>query len=75
MHLRDEIGRLLLYHELYVALQSKTTTFPIFAASSSPVVVSKTSDEKVVDVRIQLMIAMGFPQQWCKRALESRQDV
>ncbi|RHZ27647.1 hypothetical protein DYB37_006851, partial [Aphanomyces astaci] len=72
----DELGRLLVYHKSYVALQSIATNFPTLATSSPPVVASKTSDEKVLDVRIQSMIAMGFPEQWCKRALdESGQDV
>ncbi|KAF0737974.1 hypothetical protein Ae201684_005970 [Aphanomyces euteiches] len=62
----EELGRLLRYHEAF------QTQLP--AAAKAPAV--KTSDEKVLDVRIQSMITMGFPESWCRRALdETSQDV
>ncbi|KAF0696843.1 Aste57867_12423 [Aphanomyces stellatus] len=62
----EELGRLLRYHETYLAHE----------IVAQPPPTNKTSDEKVLDVRIQSMITMGFPESWCRRALdESGQDV
>ncbi|RHY35526.1 hypothetical protein DYB32_000020 [Aphanomyces invadans] len=65
----EELGRLLRFHESFLAQQQTVEASP-------SVPVDKTSDEKLLDVRIQSMITMGFPETWCRRALdESGQDV
>ncbi|EQC29902.1 hypothetical protein SDRG_12446 [Saprolegnia diclina VS20] len=59
MHDDEELHRLLEYHEAF--LRSGPT--PLHRDQRS-------SADRVLDVRLQSMMTMGFPEAWCKRALE-----
>ncbi|KDO22743.1 hypothetical protein SPRG_21096 [Saprolegnia parasitica CBS 223.65] len=59
MHDDEELHRLLEYHEAFLG--------------SGPTPMrrdERSSADRVLDVRVQSMMTMGFPEAWCKRALE-----
>ncbi|OQS06539.1 HECT E3 ubiquitin ligase, partial [Thraustotheca clavata] len=65
MHDDEELNRLLEYHQSFLN-----------GGQQNEEVKPQPPQDKVLDVRVESMMAMGFPEAWCKRALEeSNQEV